>query len=154
MDQHFKIECAKEEILRLNVEITRFVTWIHDEDRYLEDKRLEWEQIDECIAFRIDLYRRSRARFNSHHLQLLAELSLMPGFTGSLAVGKRKERGAGSSDEPPMDLEEPIAPPIAANTAQSNDADDEEDEDNVEQDEDLNEVLAKEIELVARISED
>ncbi|KAG6877117.1 hypothetical protein C0992_010768 [Termitomyces sp. T32_za158] len=38
MDEYFKILCAWEEINQLNVEIQRLVTYIHDEEAYLQER--------------------------------------------------------------------------------------------------------------------
>ncbi|KAJ7786908.1 hypothetical protein B0H14DRAFT_2400086, partial [Mycena olivaceomarginata] len=41
MDSYFKILRAREEIVRLNIEIRRLVTWINDEDQFLRNRELE-----------------------------------------------------------------------------------------------------------------
>ncbi len=89
MDQYFKMERAKEEIVRLNIEIRQLVIFICDEDEYLKAKRVEWEVKDICIAIHIDIYRRSKSRFNARHLARLTELSRMAGFTGTILPGIR-----------------------------------------------------------------
>ncbi|KAF8137983.1 hypothetical protein K438DRAFT_2030893, partial [Mycena galopus ATCC 62051] len=46
MDRYFKILRAREEIKRLNIEIRRVVTWIHDENRFLRngEKSAGWRR--------------------------------------------------------------------------------------------------------------
>ncbi|KAJ7660650.1 hypothetical protein B0H14DRAFT_2425330, partial [Mycena olivaceomarginata] len=51
LDAYFKIEHAKEEIDRLNVEIKRFVTYIGDEKVFLDGKVIEVEARDPHLAF-------------------------------------------------------------------------------------------------------
>ena len=41
IDHYFKLERAREEIQRLNVEITRVVTYIQDEDKFLHLKEAD-----------------------------------------------------------------------------------------------------------------
>ncbi|KAJ7659532.1 hypothetical protein B0H17DRAFT_1212861 [Mycena rosella] len=43
MDKYFKLLRAKEEIVRLNVEIRRVVTWINNEDEFLRHRESELE---------------------------------------------------------------------------------------------------------------
>ncbi len=83
------MERAREEIVQLNIEIRRLITFICDEDEYLEAKRVEWEAKDVRIAVQIDIYRRSKLRFNAQHLARLTKLSRMAGFTGTILPGIR-----------------------------------------------------------------
>lgn len=87
MDQHFKILRAQEEITRLNVEIRRLVTYIHDEEGFLKRKEDEFEADDPHLAHQILLYRLERGRFNDQHMARLRVLSRIEGFTGSLTPG-------------------------------------------------------------------
>jgi hypothetical protein len=88
MDQHFKLLRADEEIQRLNVEIRRFVTYIHDEDEFLgrESQRLQ-EEGELALAHQVVLLRSERSRFTPLHTSRLAELSKLRGFTGSISPG-------------------------------------------------------------------
>ncbi|KAJ7781733.1 hypothetical protein DFH07DRAFT_728833 [Mycena maculata] len=88
MDQHFKLLRADEEIERLNVEIHRFVTYMHDEDDFLtrQEDRLR-EDGDEGMAHQVRLVRMERGRFTSLHMSRFAKLSKMGGFTGDLMPG-------------------------------------------------------------------
>ncbi|KAK0447956.1 hypothetical protein EV421DRAFT_1889433 [Armillaria borealis] len=89
MDQYFKIQRAKEEIDRLNVEIRRLTTYIQDEDRFLCKKIEEYSTTDPRTAFQIDKHRRSHARFNDRHIRHLVHLASEPGFTGTITPGVR-----------------------------------------------------------------
>ncbi|KAF8142374.1 hypothetical protein K438DRAFT_2030121 [Mycena galopus ATCC 62051] len=97
MDRYFKILRAREEIKRLNIEIRRVVTWIHDENRFLRkmernlrdgDGKSETErEEDSYMAVQVRLYRQQHGRFDEGHLKRFRELARLPGFTGSLMCG-------------------------------------------------------------------
>ncbi|KAF9017025.1 hypothetical protein BDZ89DRAFT_1094376 [Hymenopellis radicata] len=89
MDQSFKIAHAKEEISHLNIEIRR---------------------LDPRLAFHIDVYRQSRARFNARHLKRLTDVSEMVGFTGTIVPGVhlKEARTEHSEREPDAEMEEVI----------------------------------------------
>ena len=55
MDSYFKLLCAEEEIIRLNIEIPRFLTFMRDEDAYLASKGEEVGLTDPGIAYQIYL---------------------------------------------------------------------------------------------------
>lgn len=104
MDRYFKILRAREEIKRLNVEIPRVVTWIRDENRFLqgqeqelretEGKSAEQAEKDLQMAVQVGLYRKRRGRFDDGHMQSFWRLAETPGFTGSLKPGMAVERKA------------------------------------------------------------
>ncbi|KAJ7744227.1 hypothetical protein B0H14DRAFT_2637321 [Mycena olivaceomarginata] len=97
MDRYFKILHAREEIRRLNVEIPRVVTWIHDENRVLrrkevdlnstEGKTEEEAEADRGIAVQVRLYSERRGRFDNTHMRRFWALAKTPGFTGSVRPG-------------------------------------------------------------------
>ncbi|KAJ7707057.1 hypothetical protein B0H14DRAFT_3643874 [Mycena olivaceomarginata] len=88
MDQHFKILRVDEEIVRLNIEIPRLVTFMADEEDFLihHEARLQREGID-GLALQVARYRMERAQFNAVHLDRLAKLSKETGFTASISRG-------------------------------------------------------------------
>ncbi|KAJ6555622.1 hypothetical protein DFH09DRAFT_1248404 [Mycena vulgaris] len=102
MDRYFRIERAREEIKRLNVEIPRVVTWIHDENVFLRkmetnlrdpgDKSQEEIEAGIQMAVQIGLYRAQRGRFDAGHMRRFRKLALTPGFTGSLRRGVAVEQ--------------------------------------------------------------
>ncbi|KAJ7911697.1 hypothetical protein B0H13DRAFT_2328079 [Mycena leptocephala] len=71
MDTHFKIERAKEEIDRLNIEIRRLVTYIRDERVFLLAKEAEVRETDSHLAIFIGKYRMQRGRFDEDHMKRL-----------------------------------------------------------------------------------
>ncbi|KAJ7232098.1 hypothetical protein C8J57DRAFT_1091368 [Mycena rebaudengoi] len=86
MDQFFKLQHADEEILRLNIEIPRFVMYMRDEDAFLqrEEGRVR-EEHGEGIAYQVRRYAMGQGRFNDDHMHRLIKLSHEPGFSASLS---------------------------------------------------------------------
>lgn len=87
LNEYFKIQRAREEITRLNIEIKRLITYMRDEKNFLEAAERECRASHPHLAHQIKLYREERGRFNHGHVQQLAKLSIHPKFTGSLAPG-------------------------------------------------------------------
>lgn len=87
MDQHFKILRAHEEILRLNIEIPRVITYMKDEEAFLLKKECDLRDVDPLLANQIALRRADQSRFNDLHLQRFGKLATLPGFTGSILPG-------------------------------------------------------------------
>jgi hypothetical protein len=88
MDQHFKLLCADEEIVRLNLEICRLVTYMVDEEAFLsrEEERLRAVG-KEGLAVQVGLLYMEQGRFTDLHMSRLVKLSTVPGFTGSILPG-------------------------------------------------------------------
>ncbi|KAG6862788.1 hypothetical protein C0991_010181 [Blastosporella zonata] len=84
MDRYFKMERAHE---RLNIEIQRVLTHMHDEEIFLRAKEEELRSIDPVIAHQVFLYREERTRYNCQHRQRFKKLAADSHFTGSLAIG-------------------------------------------------------------------
>jgi hypothetical protein len=87
MDQYFKIERAREEITRLNIEILRVVTHIRDETRFLLSHEAKVRKTDTGLAHQISLYRNERSRCNEQHMHRFRKLAKRRGFTGSILPG-------------------------------------------------------------------
>jgi hypothetical protein len=90
MDEYFKIERAREEIDRLNIEIRRIITHIEDEENFL----LEAEEVapSDEMRFFIRQYHLDRTRFSKLHLRRFSKLAQRPGFTGQLEAGEPIDR--------------------------------------------------------------
>ncbi|KAJ7606265.1 hypothetical protein FB45DRAFT_1041458 [Roridomyces roridus] len=100
MNRYFRIERAREEIKRLDIEIRRFVTWMQDERAFLltreaalrrtDGKTEDAVEADRVLAFHIAEYRHRRGRFDALHMSRLQQLERRLGgrFTGSLEPGK------------------------------------------------------------------
>ena len=106
LDTFFKMCHAQEEIIRLNVEIRRFVTYLQDEDRYLRACEEKLLTSHPALAYQIQVLRNVRGRFNSSHLERLVAITRLQGFSGTLEPGKSVNIDAGSPAGPIT-----IAPP-------------------------------------------
>ncbi|KAJ7206409.1 hypothetical protein GGX14DRAFT_643658 [Mycena pura] len=86
LDGHFKIQRAKEEIKRLNIEIRRFVTYMWDEKVFLLKKEAELTVEDPDLAFFVRRYRNQRGRFDEIHMSRLRAMKMKLGtsFIGTL----------------------------------------------------------------------
>lgn len=82
MDQHFKLCRAKEEIQRLNVEIRRLITYMHDEELLISEAVEKYSYVDPPLSHQIELYGLRRSRFNDGHRKRLlhSELIQWPPF--------------------------------------------------------------------------
>ncbi|KAJ7831870.1 hypothetical protein B0H13DRAFT_2240523 [Mycena leptocephala] len=91
MDTYFKIERAKEEIDRLNIEIRRLVTYIRDERVFLLAKEAEVRETDPHLAIFIGKYQMQWGRFDEDHMKRLRTMArkLGPRFSGTLVPGVR-----------------------------------------------------------------
>ncbi|KAJ7713402.1 hypothetical protein DFH07DRAFT_688765, partial [Mycena maculata] len=97
MDQHYKLLRADEEIVRLNVEIHRFVTYMVDEEVFLireegclkryppEDAETQPHRVE--LASQVRRARMEQAQFTTVHMTRLVKLSKVPGFTGNILTG-------------------------------------------------------------------
>lgn len=92
MDSFFKLRRAKEEIIRLNIEIRRFVTYLQDEKAFLLKKESELMVKNPVLAFFVRRYRLRRGRFDEIHKKRFVEMKKKLGsrFTGTLIPGTRK----------------------------------------------------------------
>ena len=87
MDQHFKLERAREEIARLNVEIPRLSTFIRDKEAFLLRKEEALSTTNAPLARQLQQQRLRLVRLNDQHYRRLSKLASLPGFTGSLIPG-------------------------------------------------------------------
>jgi hypothetical protein len=99
MDQHFKILRAHEEILRLNIEIPRVITYMRDEEAFLLKKECDLREVDPLLANQIALRRADQGRFNDLHLQRFHKLANLPGFTGSILPGVSRDAATEAVNE-------------------------------------------------------
>lgn len=107
LDTYFKRCRAEEEIVRLNVEIHRVITYIRDEDAYLRGCEDAVTHHSPVLAHQILLYRNIRARYNADHLDNLHRIAQRKGFSGTLAPGKSTQSSLGES----ASLPQPQIPP-------------------------------------------
>ena len=92
MVMYFKIKCAKEEIIRLNVEIQRLLTFLYDDhvDHY---RAIDANLItDPTLAFELSTRSQYRNKIHEDIVRRLLQTSRLPGFSGSLFHGERQGR--------------------------------------------------------------
>ncbi|KAI5990606.1 hypothetical protein EDD15DRAFT_2388740 [Pisolithus albus] len=131
MNMFFKLCRAEEEVVRLNVEIRRIVTYIVDEDRYLRSCEALYRDTHPALAHQISRYHSIRSRFTSLHLCSLEKISHLPGFSGTLIPGISLSRGWGDSASVPsrVPIESVLSCPSACTDNGEEDVDEDVDED-------------------------
>ncbi|KAM6490953.1 hypothetical protein JOM56_001313 [Amanita muscaria] len=87
-EQFFKLERAREEIERLNIEIRRLITYIIDETAFLQAKEATVNKTNPLLAHQISHYSMERGRTHGLHMEQLEKLSKQVGFTGDLTPGQ------------------------------------------------------------------
>jgi hypothetical protein len=87
MDQYFKMERAREEITRLNVEIPRLTTYIRDEEAFLLQHEQSLQESNLPLSRQLSLRRLRLIRSNDLHIHWLEKLATFPGFSGTIAPG-------------------------------------------------------------------
>jgi hypothetical protein len=92
MDQYFKITRAREEIKRVDIEIRRVVTYLHDEDSYLRLMENKLSQSNPLIAHQIKHLRLKTMRFKDLHMRRFLKLASTRGFSGSVNPGQSIDR--------------------------------------------------------------
>ncbi|KIO28404.1 hypothetical protein M407DRAFT_36754, partial [Tulasnella calospora MUT 4182] len=83
MDKLFERNRAREEIIRLNIEISRLRTWIRDEDQDFRAAISAVRESDPYLAAEIEKQAQRRFRIHEHLLKTLRVLERIPGFTGT-----------------------------------------------------------------------
>jgi len=97
MDTYFKLLRAREEIDRLNVEIRRVATHLHDEDQNLRTCEETSRLTDPALAHQIQVHHMLRGRFKAHHEYCLQGINKMSGFTGTIYPGESLDTSEGAS---------------------------------------------------------
>lgn len=92
MDDYFKVIRAKEEITRLNIEIRRVVTYLRDEERFLQAKERELSKTKPLLAHQIKHLRLEHTRFTDLHMSNFHKLSSLPEFIGDVSLGQSMDR--------------------------------------------------------------
>ncbi|KAJ7619742.1 hypothetical protein FB45DRAFT_1033581 [Roridomyces roridus] len=160
MNRWFRLERAREEIKRLDVEIRRFVTWMRDESVFLHkrERELRWtegkteQQVedDHALAVHLAEYRERRGRFEQSHMMRLHTLKRRWGTrcTASLTPGVPLQSVSPDEDEEDqmlVDAEREVG--MAGGEEPTRQADDDEDhsegEDDEAHDEQVSDLLFK-----------
>ena len=105
---------AQEEIQRLNVEIRRVITFIHDEERFLRACKEKLKTIDPVLAHQISQRQKVHSQFNYIHMKRLHDISTLTGFSRILAAGESALKGPGESATDP----EIVIPPYRVTPTQ------------------------------------
>ena len=92
MVMYFKIKRAKEEIIRINVEIRRLLTFLYDD--HVDHYRAVSANLitDPTLAFEVSSQWQYRNKIHEAIVKRLLQTSQLPGFSGSLFHGKRQGR--------------------------------------------------------------
>ena len=91
--KHLTRARAQEEILRLNVEIRRLYTAIHDEANAVAIAIAKTDQTDPALAAELKRQWSKRSAVNAVHVRRLQRVAQLPGFSGVLLVGTRLGSG-------------------------------------------------------------
>lgn len=98
---YIEYEQALAEVERLNVEIPRVYTHLHDDEVYLQTMEAEYRTSDPVMAFHISEYRMVRGRFSDYHHRRIQSIALLPHST--LKLGRREAVHPYSADDPDWD---------------------------------------------------
>ncbi|KAG2090004.1 uncharacterized protein F5147DRAFT_549542, partial [Suillus discolor] len=85
----FKLCRAHKEITRLNVEVHRLHTAIHDEERHMLTVIQKLQVSDPHLGCELQCQHRSRAAINAMHCYRLNHIESLTGFSGVRGVGVR-----------------------------------------------------------------
>ncbi|TFK60510.1 hypothetical protein BDN72DRAFT_730156, partial [Pluteus cervinus] len=80
--KYFKICRAREEIVRLNVEIRRLEAWVEFEDNHFESTLATLRVTDPSLAIQVQHVYEQRQRVNAKHLKILSKIYALNGYTG------------------------------------------------------------------------
>ncbi|KAI5990591.1 hypothetical protein EDD15DRAFT_2197911 [Pisolithus albus] len=137
---------AEEEVIHLNVEICQVITYLIDEDWYLQACEALYQDNNPILAYQISRYHTICSRFTLLHLRSLEKISHLSGFSGTLTLGISVSCGLGDSMGVPQQVcMDAIlsSPPVAA--------DDREDNANEDADEDHASTLEERYEALQNI---
>lgn len=81
MDSFFKLRCATEEIVCLNVEIRHLATFMHNETAFLQLKEAEVRLTNPALAYQISTYHTVAGRYQKHHTAILNKIAQLDGYT-------------------------------------------------------------------------
>ena len=90
MNTYFKICRAREEIIRLNVETRRLLTFMEDEERFLDTCAQQLMDTEPQIGFQVQRIQHRRHLVNLQHRTRLNSLSRITKFSGVMTIGQHK----------------------------------------------------------------
>lgn len=98
MDKLFERDRAREEILRLNIEVARLRTWIRDEDMHFRAAISSTRESNPDLASKIEAQGQRCFRIHGRLLQTLRSLERTPGYTGTRTPGQSVTEASVQSD--------------------------------------------------------
>ncbi|KAG1850888.1 hypothetical protein F4604DRAFT_1686992 [Suillus subluteus] len=102
--KHFKVLRAREEIIRLNVEICRLQAWVVTEDADMERVAADLESTNGPLAAELQMLARCRRRINTVHRDRLKRIYHLEGYTGCAPITSLDEGNSSEIEE--ADVEE------------------------------------------------
>jgi len=133
-NKFFKVERAKEEVRRCNVEVARLQAWVDAEDTVMSRAVAAHEGSDPAFAAHLRVLQMQRRHVNDHLRSRLNQIYKLPGYSG------HRPPVAASSTSPAPSAVQTTAPP-APGEEDCVDGDRTDDEDELHNDEDEDEVL-------------
>ncbi|KAG1853525.1 hypothetical protein F4604DRAFT_1686334 [Suillus subluteus] len=102
----FKIQRAREEIQRLNVEVARLSAWVDHEDAHLKSTFKSLVESDPTLLHEISCMYEERRRVNDVHRKRIQAIRDLPGYCGSWGTEMRSidDHRGGDADEMMEDL--------------------------------------------------
>ncbi|KAG1719409.1 hypothetical protein EDD22DRAFT_791676, partial [Suillus occidentalis] len=94
--KYFKIIRAREEIERLNIEISRLQRWVEDEDAHLLTTATSLEANQPALAHEIHHLYDKRVRMNNVHRARLQAIYALPGFCGVCVLETSNDADVGA----------------------------------------------------------
>jgi hypothetical protein len=101
--KHFKVLRAREEIIRLNIEIFRLQAWVDTEDTDMEQAAADLESTNSPLAAQLNMLARCQRRINTVHRGRLMRIYCLEGYTGRTPITSSDE--GNSSDVEDADVE-------------------------------------------------
>lgn len=86
---YFKLERAKEEVKRLNVELKRLTTYMTEEEAFLHHHCLRLTSDDPLLSLQVHLKLTRFEYVNGLHRAKIATIEAMDGFSGDTSIGRR-----------------------------------------------------------------
>lgn len=143
VNQYFRLVRAKEEIVRLNVEMRRMRTWIRDDEAKMKStlERLRLEDVN--LAYEVQIRLRARSIAHLRIEKHFKEVEGYIGFTGLKTYGVRYDPAV-----PLVVVDPPPIPQATPPPEPSPDNDASESEDGSESEGSLNEAEQEQIDLM------
>ncbi|KAG1753439.1 hypothetical protein EDB19DRAFT_1903100 [Suillus lakei] len=97
--KHFKVLRAREEIIRLNVEIHRLQAWVVTEDANIERAAADLESTNGLLTAELQMLARCHHRINNVHRERLMHTYHLEGYTGCAPITSLNEGNSSEIEE-------------------------------------------------------